>query len=110
MIKVEYTAEFKKGLKSLFKKHKKIKDDIDNFISLLESGETPGVKISNKSYTVYKARVKNSSTAKGKSSGFRIIFYIKTEKLLILLMIYTKNKVENISDNEIHRIIDNDFF
>lgn len=40
---------------------------------------------------VYKARAKNSNTKVGKSNGYRLIYYVKTErKLIILLTIYYK--------------------
>lgn len=49
-----------------------------------------GVEISGIDYQVFKLRVKNSDIQKGKSGGYRLIYYVKTEQGIILLTIYTK--------------------
>ncbi|SMN17508.1 hypothetical protein CRYPA_91 [uncultured Candidatus Thioglobus sp.] len=46
----------------------------------------------------YKIRLKNSASPKGKSSGFRVVYFFKTKNNEIYLLdIYTQNTVENIN-------------
>lgn len=63
---VDEGIEFKKNIKELRKKYRSIKADIKPLIQQLESGETPGARISGNKYPVYKVRVKNSDNKKVK--------------------------------------------
>jgi mRNA-degrading endonuclease RelE of RelBE toxin-antitoxin system len=65
-----------------------------------------GDQIQGVGYTTYKACVKNSDARRGKSGGYRVIYYIRTTDRLILLTIYAKTKQTDISVEEIRRIID----
>lgn len=56
-------------------------------------------------YSVFKLRVKNSDVTKGKSGGYRLIYYCQTEKAIILLTIYTKSERMNILAEDIKKII-----
>ncbi len=47
-------------------------------IEALLADETPGNQITGTDYTLYNVRVKNSDSRRGKSGGYRIIYYIKT--------------------------------
>lgn len=64
-----------------------------------------GEQISGIGYEVFKLRVRNSDIQKGKSGGYRLIYYIKTENGIILLTIYTKSEQADIAANEIRSII-----
>lgn len=105
-ISVEYTEDFQRDLKHLHKKYRKVRDDVEAFIYRLESGETPGNQVQGVGYTVYKARLKSSDLRKGKSGGYRVVYYIKTVEQLTLLTIYVKTQKEDISPEEIRRIIE----
>jgi mRNA-degrading endonuclease RelE of RelBE toxin-antitoxin system len=50
-------------------------------------------------------RVKNSNVQKGKSGGYRIIYYLKTQTYIVLLTIYSKSEQSDITANQIKRII-----
>ena len=104
-IKVSFTNEFKKNLKSLAKKYNNIKSDLTPYISNLEAGETPGDQIKGTDHIVFKVRLPNSSANKGKRSGFRLIYYLKLPDEIILLSIYSKNTQQDISSSEIINII-----
>ncbi len=106
-VKVSFTNEFKKNLKSLAKKYNKIKTDLTPYISKLEAGETPGDQIKGTEHKVFKVRLPNSSANKGKRSGFRLIYYLKLPNEIILLSIYSKNTQQDISSSEILNIIEN---
>ena len=107
-IKVEASRTFRRNLRTLAKKYRRIKKDIQPVVQQLENGELPGDQVSGVGYTVYKLRVRNSDTQKGKSGGYRLIYYIKTENGIILLTIYTKSEQANISAQDIREIIGSD--
>jgi len=52
---------------------------------------------------VLKVRRKNSNIQKGKSGGYRVIYYVKTETSIILAMIYSKSDFSDISNQMIKK-------
>jgi len=58
------TDDFKKDVKSIYKKYKNVKNDLLNFVSILKSNPKVGVSLGD---NLYKVRVKNSDNKKGKS-------------------------------------------
>ena len=62
-------------------------------------------KISGIGYAVFKLRVRNSDVQKGKSGGYRLIYYLKTATGIILLTIYTKSEQADIVADDIRSII-----
>ena len=105
-IKVDKSIEFKKNIKKLEKKYRSIEEDLEPLIQQLESGETPGDRISGNKYPVYKVRVKNSDNKKGQSSGYRVIYYTITTDAILLTTIYSKSERANISNREIEDLIE----
>jgi mRNA-degrading endonuclease RelE of RelBE toxin-antitoxin system len=89
----------------LAKKYRSIRDDIQPIIEELQSGELPGDQISGVGYTIFKLRVKNSDIQKGKSGGYRVIYYVKTITNIILVTIYSKSEQEDIAAEEIQQIV-----
>ena len=104
-IQINYTSEFKRNLRQLQKKYQSIRDDIEPVIKTLQQGELLGNRIQYNANIVYKVRVKNSNTQKGKSGGYRVIYYLQTPNDIILLTIYSKSEQSDISATEIKRII-----
>ena len=105
-IKIDKSREFKKNLKKLERKYRSIEEDLEPLIQQLESGETPGDRISGNKYPVYKVRVKNSDNKKGQSSGYRVIYYTITTDAILLTTIYSKSERGNISNREIEDLIE----
>ena len=105
LIQVEATAKFKRNLRVLSKKYSRIRNDIQPVINQLQLGELPGDQISGIGYTIFKLRVKNSDIQKGKSGGYRVIYYLKTVTNIILVTIYSKSEQEDISGEEIQQIL-----
>ncbi len=102
--KISATQRFKKELKDLAKKYKKIKLDYENLLNLLEQNPNSGTPIGN---DCYKIRVPNSSIPTGKSGGFRVITVVKVaKKSIILLTIYSKTQKEDISNKELLEILE----
>lgn len=105
LVKVEASRIFKKNIKTLGKKYRSIRQDVEPIIKQLQSGELPGDKISGIGYKVFKLRVRNSDSIKGKSGSYRLIYYCQTATGIILLTIYSKSEQVDITADDIKRII-----
>ena len=101
-MEVFYSDEFKKSSKRLSKRYKSLKSDLKNFVDSLNVNPRQGIELSS---NVYKARIKNSDNNKGKSAGYKIITYIITNDEILLVNIFSKSDIPNISDEEIDLII-----
>jgi mRNA-degrading endonuclease RelE of RelBE toxin-antitoxin system len=102
-MKFEVTAEFEKSLKRLSKKYKSLKDDYVHFLDELEKNPYMGVEII---ANCRKARIAIKSKGKGKSGGGRIIFYFEiVNDKLILLYVYDKSDMENVTDEFIKHLL-----
>jgi mRNA-degrading endonuclease RelE of RelBE toxin-antitoxin system len=97
---------FARFLKHLARKYRSIRQDLAPLLQQLENGETPGDQIQGVQYPVYKVRVKNSDVPKGKSGGYRVVYYVKTPKRLILLAIYAKTERVDIQPEHIRHMIE----
>jgi len=104
-IQVEASPTFNRNLRALAKKYRSIQNDIQPIIEQLEQGELPGDQIPGVGYAVFKLRVRNSDIPKGKSSGYRLIYYVKTATGIILLTVYTKSEQVDIAAKDVQSII-----
>jgi mRNA-degrading endonuclease RelE of RelBE toxin-antitoxin system len=104
-IQVEASPTFNRNLRSLAKKYRNIRNDIQPVIEQLQRGELLGDQLSGIGYEVFKLRVRNSDIQKGKSGGYRLIYYVKTANGIILLTVYTKSEQADIVADEIRSII-----
>ena len=93
------------NLRALAKKYRHIRSDIQPFINQLKRGQIIGNQVKGVRYPVYKARARNSNIQKGKSAGYRIIYWIKTPQNIILVTIYSKLDQTDISPQQIRRVI-----
>jgi mRNA-degrading endonuclease RelE of RelBE toxin-antitoxin system len=69
-------------------------------------GDTPGDQVQGVKYTVYKVRVRNSDTRKGKSGGYRVIYYVRTADHIILIAVSSKTERTDITSDELRRLIE----
>ena len=99
------TKYFKKNLAKLAKRYRSIRKDLKPLIERLQAGDILGDQISGSNYQVFKVRLKNSNIQKGKSAGYRVIYYLKTEATIILITIYSKSDLSNIKNSVIEQII-----
>ncbi len=104
-VEIRFTSEFERRLRSLFKKYRQIRSDIQPLIEQLQAGRTPSNQISGTGTIVFKVRVKNSDTKKGKSAGYRVICQVASPSSIILLTIYSKSDRTDISAAEILQIL-----
>ncbi|MDB9458145.1 type II toxin-antitoxin system RelE family toxin [Dolichospermum circinale] len=107
-ISIQFSPEFEKQLHKLSKRYRKIRDDIEPVILQLQKGEIIGDRFIGlgEKYQVYKVRVKNSNIQKGKSGGYRLIYYLKSATNIILLTVYSKSDQEDIAVAVIQEIIE----
>lgn len=102
------TSYFESDLKRLRKKYRNITHNIKGTLEELEDGNFKGDEVFSyqQGEHVFKVRVINSNNNKGKSSGYRLIYYvIKDDKEVYLLTIYSKAEQSNITKSEIQKII-----
>ena len=105
-IQILVTSEFKRNLKILSKRYRHIRSDVQPIIDQLQLGEIVGDQIPKIPYTVFKVRIKNSDNQKGKSGGYRFIYYLKTSNKIILVTIYSKSDQQDVAITKIKQIID----
>lgn len=104
-IQIALTPRFKRDLRDLAKRYRSIRSDLQPLILALQSGEIPGDRIAGVKYQVFKVRLKNSNIQKGKSGGYRVIYYLKTERDIILATIYSKSDISDVSNEIIEESI-----
>jgi mRNA-degrading endonuclease RelE of RelBE toxin-antitoxin system len=104
-VPVMYTPEFKRNLRQLAKKYRRIKTDVQPLLDALEQGQTPGDQVPGVVYEVYKVRAQNTDSGKGKSGGYRILYQRMAEGAIILVTIYSKTEQEDIAPHEIRQIL-----
>ncbi len=93
---------FDKQAKRLSKKYPSLKNDLTALISKLADEPEQGIALGNH---FYKIRLAITAKGKGKSSGARIITYVKIiANTVYLTAIYDKGEKSTISDSEIKRI------
>lgn len=105
MIRVEFSAEFRSALRRLSKKFRHIRSDIQPILDRLLAGETPGDQVPGVGATVYKVRAANRDARTGKSGGYRVIYYLQTDALRILLTVYSKSERADITIKELQTIL-----
>jgi len=100
--KIETIPRFEKDVKKLKKKFPKIKLDLLELLNELSINPEIGINLGN---NIFKIRVPNSSIPTGKSGGFRIITYYKTDDTLYLVTMYSKTEQDIILTDKLKQII-----
>lgn len=104
-IQILLAPRFKKDLSQLAKRYRSIRKDLDPLIEQLQAGQVIGDRIPGLNYQVFKVRLKNTDIQKGKSAGYRVIYYLKTSTKIILATIYSKSDLSDIQNKVIEEII-----
>lgn len=101
---VNTTSGFEKSVKSLIKRHRSIKSDLNKLITSLEENPLQGDELSP---GIRKIRMAISSKGRGKSGGARVITYTvivsETGGRVYLIDIYDKNDYSTVDVNIIKR-------
>lgn len=104
-VEIAYTPEFKRNIRQLAKKYRRIKSDIQPLLEQFGQGDTPGDQIPGVQYEVFKVRVRNSDNAKGKSGGYRVIYQQTQAGRIVLITIYSKTEQADIAAQAIRQVI-----
>jgi mRNA-degrading endonuclease RelE of RelBE toxin-antitoxin system len=105
VVLVTFTDRFQKDIRRLSKRYRRIRLDLQPIITRLEAGEILGDRIPKMDRPVFKVRVKNSDVQKGKSGGYRVIYYLKTSDRILLVTMYSKSDLSDISVAEVVEIL-----
>lgn len=97
--------ECNKQIKQLKKKFPLITDEVRDLLDVLEADERPGDLIPNIGQTVYKVRLTNKSSQRGKSGGFRAVYYVQLRDKIYLINVYSKTDQSDISTQRIMDIL-----
>lgn len=115
-VTVNITKSFKTAAKPLLKKYQSLSKDLQKLEIELVRTPRLGIPLGN---DAYKIRLKILSKARGKSGGARVISLVETtivgyteivsekEVTVNLITIYDKGEVDNITDSELKRLIQN---
>jgi mRNA-degrading endonuclease RelE of RelBE toxin-antitoxin system len=104
-VQIDLTPRFQKDLRTLAKRYRRIRSDLQLLINQLEAGDLPGDQVSGMKLAIFKVRVKNSDIQKGKSSGYRVIYYLKAQDRIILVTIYSKSDQPDIDIETVRQAI-----
>ena len=104
-VNLSFTLEFKRNLRALAKKYRSIRVDVQPLINQLVAGELPGDQIQGVRLAMFKVRLKNRDIQKGKRSGYRCIYYLKTRDDVILVTIYSKSEQSDVSITRLQTIL-----
>ncbi|MDX2076370.1 MAG: type II toxin-antitoxin system RelE/ParE family toxin [bacterium] len=97
--------ECDKQIKQLKKKFPLITHEIRDLLDVLEADERPGDIIPNIGHDVYKVRLANKSAQRGKSGGFRAVYYVQLSNKIYLITVYSKTEQSDISPKKIQDIL-----
>jgi len=101
---VRYLKVFDRRLERLERKYPKTTREVRSLVHEFVLGQRPGDRIPGSGYPVYKVRLPNRAARRGKSGGFRVIYYAQVEDVVTLLTIYSKSKESDISAREIEQL------
>ena len=103
---VSIPPEFHKRIKRLERKYPAVISEVRKLVRQLEEDGRPGDKIAGVGYDVYKVRLANPSAHRGKSGGFRVIYYMQLAHHVMLITIYSKTERSGISPEKIRKVLD----
>lgn len=107
-IKFVHTPDFDAKAKNLNKKYPSFRNDLEEILKEIKKNPKIGSDLGHK---VRKVRMAIESKGKGKSGGARILTYealtLETDQKIILLYIFDKSEMDNVSDKFIKWLLKN---
>jgi len=105
--KIVFTSSFEYSIKKLKKRYRHVKNDTHAAIQVLLQTPKLGAVIPG-GFGVRKLRLRNSDLRKGKSGGYRLIYYVRDEpeQTIYLLLLYAKSDRPNITQRELKALLD----
>jgi len=71
----------------------------------LEQDQLLGDQIPGSGYTLFKIRVRNRDSQRGKRGGYRLIYHLPTRGRIVLITIYSKSDQGDITATQIRRVL-----
>ena len=102
---VRYLKVFDKRLERLERKYPKTTREVRGLVHELIQDQRPGDRIPGVGYPVRKVRLPNRAARRGKSGGFRVVYYAQLSDRVILLTIYSKTDQNDVSSAEIRDLV-----
>ena len=102
---VRNLPRFDQQLERLESKYPRTLDSVLALVRQLEQDARPGQRVPGTGYAVYKTRLPNRAARRGKSGGFRVIYYLQLADSETLLTIYSKTEQTDISVREIQQLV-----
>ena len=99
------TPEFKRQTRKLEKRYRQLRSDLQPMLTQIQTGEIIGDRLQGISAEVFKIRVRNSDVNRGKSGGYRVIYWLKLPDVVVLLDIYSKSDRDDVEISTIQNII-----
>ena len=94
---VNLLSKFRRRLKRLRRKYPAVTQEVNKLVTDLENDQRPGDKLSGFGYDLYKVQLPNPSAKRGKSGGFRVVYYAQFTDLVHLVTIYSKSEESDVS-------------
>jgi mRNA-degrading endonuclease RelE of RelBE toxin-antitoxin system len=104
-IKVAVADQFYRDASKLKKRYPNILKDVRFLRDQLSAGEKPGDRLQGLNYKVYKVRIPNRDAKRGKSGGYRVVYYIETAEQVVIITIYSKSDQSDIPVETLRRFI-----
>lgn len=104
-MRIEYSTELKKNLLKLARRYPHIRQDVEPVIARLAAGATPGDQVRGVGYPTYKVRIKNRDAARGKSGGYRLLYYLRGADHILLITIYAKSDAADVPAKVLRQLI-----
>lgn len=104
-VELGFSQNFRNQVERLRRKYPHIAADLGPLFQQIRNGETPGDKIPGVGFSVYKARAANSDANRGKSGGYRVIYYLRTANRTYIIGVYTKSEIENMGASAIRALV-----
>lgn len=105
-MQIDYSAEVKKNLSQLARRYRRIRQDVEPVIDMLIAGQAPGDQVPGVGYPTYKVRIKNRDAGRGKSGGYRLLYYFRTAERILLVTIYSKSDAEDVPADVLRHLIE----
>jgi mRNA-degrading endonuclease RelE of RelBE toxin-antitoxin system len=106
--RIETAPTFERDLKRLARRYPRIRQDLEPIIQDLAAGNTPGDRLAGLQTVAYKVRIANRDARRGKSGGYRTIYYLPSDERAVLLTMYSKSDQADVANEEIKRIIEDE--
>ncbi len=104
-IRFNFSRGFLKDVRRLRKRFRFVEEDIDSLKEEMRHQGYRGALLSGYEAQIYKVRLTNRSARRGKSGGFRAIYFFLDDDTILFVQIYSKSDKIDASPSEIQGFI-----